>query len=79
MKKRFASVLTVVAALAGTGVSTASANDTNVGVQMASISQTSLASSSATQFADFSFVAVNKSEAESANYAAIIQLLSQPN
>ena len=40
MKKRFASVLTLVAALAATGVTTASAQNTNVGVQVANISQT---------------------------------------
>jgi curli biogenesis system outer membrane secretion channel CsgG len=76
MKKRFASVLTLVAALAATGVSTASAQGTNVGAQVASINQTSLASSSATQIAGFSFN-WNSSSAESANYAAIVQLLSQ--
>jgi hypothetical protein len=79
MKKRFAAVLTVVAALAATGVSTASAHDTNVGVQVASIDQTSIAASSATQNAAFSLVNLNSSSAQSANFAAIVQLLSQSN
>jgi hypothetical protein len=79
MKKRFASVLTLVAALAATGVSTASAQDTNVGVQLASITQLSSANSSATQFAGPAFVNLNASSAESANYAAIVQWLSQSN
>ena len=77
MKKRFASVLTLVAALAATGVSPASAQDANVGVQVASITQTSLAASSANQIAGFSLVNLNSSSAQSANYAAIVQLLSQ--
>ena len=79
MKKRFASVLTLVAALAATGVSTASAQDTNVAAQVASINQTSLAASSATQIAGFSLFNLNLSRAESANYAKIVQLLSQSN
>ena len=77
MKKRFASVLTLVAALAATGVTTARRAKPNVGVQVANVSQTSLAASSATQIAGFSLVNLNSSSAQSANYAAIVQLLSQ--
>ena len=77
MKKRFASVLALVAVLAAIGVNTASAQDTNVAAQVASINQTSLAASSATQISGFSLINVNSSSAASANYAAVLQLLSQ--
>ena len=78
MKKRFASVLALVAALAAMGANTASANDTNVGVQLANIEQLSSASSFASQFAG-SGINTNVANASSANYAAIVQLLSQSN
>jgi hypothetical protein len=79
MKKRFASVLTVVAALAATGAGTAGAHDTNVAVQSANIGQSSFAASSATQFAGPALVNLNASSASAANYASIVQLLSQSN
>jgi hypothetical protein len=77
--KRFVSVLTVVAGLAATSVGTAGANDTNVAVQSASTTQLSSATAFAEQFASSGFITENVSIAESANYAVILQSLSQSN
>jgi hypothetical protein len=75
--KRFVAVLAVVCAAVGTTTGTASANNTNVGVQVASIHQTSLAKASAVQFGGF--FSLNAANAYSANYASIKQSLTQIN
>jgi hypothetical protein len=74
--KRFAAVLAIVFAAVGTTAGTASA-DTNVGVQVASINQTSVAKASAVQFGGF--FSLNKANANSANFALIKQSLIQIN
>lgn len=77
--KRFA---TILALLVGVGVSatgTASA-DTNVGVQLASIKQTAVASAPAVQFAGGTqSTNQNSSSATSANFAKISQWMVQLN
>ena len=75
--KRFVAVLAACFAAVGTTAGTASANKTNVGVQVASIHQTSLAKASATQFGGF--FSLNAANAYSANYASIKQSLTQIN
>jgi hypothetical protein len=77
--KRFVAVLAACFAAVGTtaGTASASANKTNVGVQVASIHQTSLAKASATQFGGF--FSSNTANAYSANFASIKQSLTQIN
>jgi hypothetical protein len=75
--KRFVAILALVFAAVGTTTGTASANDTNVGVQVARIHQTSLAKASAVQFGGF--FSLNVANANSANYASIRQSLTQIN
>lgn len=75
--KRFAAVLALVGAVVVTATGTATAGDTNVGVQVASIKQVSLANASAVQYG--AFLSLNAANASSANYASIGQWLTQTN
>jgi hypothetical protein len=78
--KRFAIALALVAGVGATGASTAGAADTNVGVQVATITQTSVAIAPAVQFAGgFFSTNLNASYANAANYASITQLQAQVN
>ena len=78
--KRFAAVLALVVGVGATGVSTAGAADSNVGVQVASITQTALASAPAVQFGGgFFSTNLNSSYAHAANYASISQWQAQFN
>jgi hypothetical protein len=78
--KRFASTLALVVGIAGSAVGTASAGDTNVGVQLASITQKSVAIAPATQFGGGTFSTnYNQANAASANYASINQWMLQVN
>jgi hypothetical protein len=75
--KRFVAVLAIAFAAVGTTTGTASAKNTNVGVQVASIHQTSVAKASAVQFGGF--FSSNSANAYSANFALIKQSLTQIN
>ena len=75
--KRFVAVLAVVCAAVGTTTGTASAGNTNVGIQVAKVHQTSVAKASAVQFGGF--FSLNAAIAASANFASINQSLTQTN
>lgn len=77
--KRIIALCSTVVALAGVGASAASAQSTNVGVQIASITQTSAAVAPAVQLGNGGLFNNNSSSATSANYAAIVQGLTQFN
>ena len=78
--KRFAIALALVVGIGVAGVGTAGAADSNVGVQVASITQTALASAPAVQFGGgFLSANVNASYANAANYASISQWQAQIN
>jgi hypothetical protein len=75
--KRFATIFALGVGVMAASVGTASA-DTNVGVQLASIKQTAVASAPAVQYAGGSFNS-NSSSAVAANYASINQWMLQLN
>lgn len=78
--KRVAIALALVLGAGATGASTARASDTNVGVQLASISQTAVAYAPAVQYAGGYFSTnLNASYANAANYASIVQWQAQIN
>jgi hypothetical protein len=77
--KRFATTLALVVGIAGSAVGTASA-DTNVGVQLATITQTSVAIAPAVQFGGGTLSSNNnQSNAVAANFASINQWMLQLN
>jgi hypothetical protein len=77
--KRFATTLALVVGIAGSAVGTASA-DTNVGVQLATITQTSVAIAPAVQFGGGTLSSNNnQSNATAANFASISQWMLQLN
>jgi hypothetical protein len=77
--KRLASILALVVGIAGTTAGTAGAPDnTNVGVQLASIEQKADAFAPAVQYGGGTFSTnQNSSYASATNAAAIVQVLSQ--
>lgn len=78
--KRFAIAFALVAGVGAIAVGTAGAADSNVGVQLGYITQTSVASAPAVQFGGgFLSTNLNASYASSANYASIVQWLAQSN
>lgn len=80
--KRLAIALTLVSGVgaAFAGTAGASGPDTNVGVQVATITQTSLAIAPAVQFGGgFGSVNLNSAKATSANFASIGQWQLQLN
>jgi hypothetical protein len=75
--KRFAATLALVVGIAGSAVGTASAG-TNVGVQLATITQTSVAIAPAVQFGGGTLSSNNnQSNAAAANFASINQWMLQ--
>ena len=77
--KRFATTLALVVGVAGSAVGTASA-DTNVGVQLASITQKSVAIAPAVQYAGGKgSTNNNQSNATAANFASINPWMLQLN
>ncbi len=78
--KRLVVVLALVVGVGAGGASSARAADSNVGVQLASISQTALASAPAVQFGGgFFSINRNSSYASATNYASISQWQAQFN
>jgi hypothetical protein len=79
--KRFATTLALVVGIAGSAVGTASAGpNTNVGVQLATITQTSVAIAPAVQFGGGTLSSNNnQSNAAAANFASINQWMLQLN
>ncbi len=78
--KRVVIALALVLGAGVTGASTAQAADTNVGVQLASITQTAVANAPAVQFGGgFLSTNLNASYADAANYASIVQWQAQIN
>jgi hypothetical protein len=77
--KRFATTLALVVGIAGSAAGTASA-DTNVGVQLATITQTAVAIAPAVQFGGGTLSSNNnQSNAAAVNYASINQWMLQLN
>jgi hypothetical protein len=78
--KRIVIALALVLGVGATGASTAGAADTNVAVQLASITQTAVAYAPAVQYGGgFLSTNLNVSHANAANFASIEQWQAQFN